>query len=69
MPPLKAFRKSRNPPLSQQQLADLLEVDRVTVARWETGRRIDDKLVPRISKVTGISRAKLRPDLAELMRE
>jgi DNA-binding XRE family transcriptional regulator len=68
LPPLKAFRKKQN--LSQQELAKLLDVDRVTVARWETGiRKIGSDRLSEISAKTGIPRGKLRPDLAALMRE
>jgi len=66
--PLKTFRGSQKPRLSQKQLADLLGVSRTTVARWETGtRRIGGELLHTISKQTGISKRKLRPDLAELI--
>lgn len=34
---LVAFRETHN--LTQQELADRLSVDRVTIARWETGAR------------------------------
>ena len=45
-------------------------VDRVTVARWETGvRKIDGDRLSVISAMTGIPRGKLRPDLAALMRD
>ena len=44
---LKRLRKERD--LSQFQLANLLNVDRSTVASWETGRRIPDALT--ISKL------------------
>ena len=37
---LKQFRTEKN--LSQQQLADMLFVERTTIANWETGRRIPD---------------------------
>jgi transcriptional regulator with XRE-family HTH domain len=68
--PLKTFRESQTPPLSQEQLADMLRVSRVTVTRWESGaRKIDDKKLPVVSAKTGIPRTKLRPDLAALMRE
>jgi DNA-binding XRE family transcriptional regulator len=63
--PLVTYRKSRD--LTQAQPADELDVARETVARWETGRRIDDKLLPRVSERTGIARGVLRPDLAVLL--
>lgn len=63
--PLVAFRKERK--LTQKALAALLEVARETVARWETGRKIDDDLLPRVAERTGISRGNLRPDLAALL--
>lgn len=44
---LKRLRKERH--LSQQQLANLMNVDRSSVASWETGRRIPDALT--ISKL------------------
>ena len=34
---LKQFRTDKK--LSQQQLADMLFVERTTIANWETGRR------------------------------
>ena len=37
---LKQFRTDKK--LSQQQLADMLFVERTTIANWETGRRIPD---------------------------
>jgi transcriptional regulator with XRE-family HTH domain len=68
--PLRAFRENQDPPLSQEQLATLLGVSRVTVTRWESGtRKIDDVHVPLVSEKTGIPRAKLRPDLAALLNE
>lgn len=67
--PLKTFRNSREPKLSQGRLAHLLGVQRTTVARWETRKQqVDKKLLPKISEATGIAPAELRPDLAELMR-
>ena len=54
--PLRIFRKNHNPPLSQQDLASLLGVDRVTVARWEIQRRFPErKFWKAIEDVTGIS--------------
>jgi transcriptional regulator with XRE-family HTH domain len=68
--PLTTFRKNQTPPLSQEQLANLLGVSRVTVTRWESGaRKIHDGKLPVVSAKTGIPRTKLRPDLAALLRE
>jgi transcriptional regulator with XRE-family HTH domain len=68
--PLKAYREAQSPPLSQAALAKQLGVDRVTVARWEIGkRRIDTSSLPEISAKTGIPAKELRPDIAELMGE
>lgn len=64
---LTAFRRTQDPPLSQQQLADLLGYDRSTVTRWELGtRKIEPEDLPNISAKTGIPPAELRPDLAKL---
>lgn len=64
--PLKTFRKSQVPPLSQGDLAGQLGVVRETVARWESGiRKIDEVLLPRVAKLTRIPPQELRPDLAE----
>lgn len=66
--PLRAYRKNQQPPLSQKQLADMLGVDRVTVARWEAGtRNVDQERLPAIAERTGIAPAKLRPDLMKLL--
>lgn len=65
--PLKSYRESQSPPLSQEQMAALLGVSKASVSRWETGeRKPEQALVPRISAKTGIHPAKLRPDLAGL---
>lgn len=65
--PLVTYRKLRG--LTQKGLAAHLDVARETVARWETGRRIDDDLVPMVSERTGIAPSLLRPDLAKLLDE
>ena len=67
MHPLVTYRKQHA--LTQKGLAAYLEVARETVARWETGRRIDDELLPKVSERTGIPRGALRPDLAKLLDE
>lgn len=65
--PLKTYRKAER--LTQEGLAERLGVARTTVARWETGERnVDDDLLPKVSLVTGIPKAKLRPDLAKLLQ-
>jgi transcriptional regulator with XRE-family HTH domain len=66
--PLKVFRDSRAPPLSQKDLAGLIGVSRETVARWETGaRKVDDALLHRVTELTGIPATELRPDLVKLL--
>lgn len=66
--PLKIFRERQTPPLTQEQLADVLGVSKAAVSRWEAGaRRIDDELLPKVSEVTGIPRTELRPDLVRLL--
>jgi len=63
--PLRQFRNERG--YTQVETARLLEVNPVTVARWETGtRQVDAELILKISKLTGIHPARLRPDLARL---
>ncbi|MCK1322115.1 helix-turn-helix transcriptional regulator [Bradyrhizobium sp. 156] len=66
MHPLRSFRQNHDPKLSQAALAEMLDVARLTVLRWENGqRKIDDDLLPRITDRTGISAKYLRPDLYE----
>ena len=66
--PIQAFRERQNPPLSRNDLALILGVDRLTVHRWETGTRLPDLgLLPTITKKTGIPGYELRPDLAKLI--
>jgi transcriptional regulator with XRE-family HTH domain len=67
--PLRTYRLSHDPRLSQGQLADLLGVTRTTVARWETGtRKVDPDKLGEIADKTGVAPADLRPDLVELLR-
>jgi len=63
--PLQVWRESRQ--LKHRDLAEMFDVSRVTVLRWEAGtRRIGDRYLPVVEKMTGIPAAKLRPDLAAL---
>ncbi len=56
---LRNLRVQRN--LSQQQLADMMYVDRSTIASWETGRRVPDvSLILRLSEY-------LRADFVQLL--
>ena len=53
---LRRLRSEKN--LSQQQLADLLFVDRSTVASWEAGRRLPNALmIHRIAQCLGVNRS------------
>lgn len=68
--PLKAYRESQKPRLTQKQLADLLGVKKATVSRWETGsRRLDETKLTAVAEKTGIAPEDLRPDLAELFKQ
>lgn len=64
--PLRAYRETQTPRLSQAGLAQKLGVARLTVLRWETGeRKIDPSLIESVSTQTGIPAKELRPDLIE----
>lgn len=68
--PLRIYRNSRDPKLSQAGLAEKLDVARLTVLRWENGeRKIDKTLLPRVSEVTGIPAKELRPDLLDELQK
>lgn len=67
--PLRAFRKRQKPPLSQDDLAKVFGVSRVTVTRWESGARLmDPDYLQVVAERTGIPPAKLRPDLAQVLK-
>ncbi|MBQ7371199.1 MAG: response regulator [Blautia sp.] len=52
--------------LSQQQLAELMYVDRSTVASWETGRRLPDALlISRLARCLNTDVASLLNDIDE----
>jgi transcriptional regulator with XRE-family HTH domain len=64
--PLRAYRATQTPKLSQAELAAKLGVARLTVHRWETGeRKIGPSLIPNVTEITGIPARELRPDLIE----
>jgi transposase len=65
--PLTAWRYRQTPPLSLRQAAKQLQVSAASMSRWERRvQQVADRLVPQVSKRTGIPARKLRPDLAEL---
>lgn len=58
---LRTLRTERN--ISQQQLADMLFVDRSTIAGWETGRRVPDvATLKQIADIFGIELTQLIGD-------
>lgn len=64
--PLRQYRQTQTPKLSQEALAEKLGVARLTVVRWENGqRKIEGDRILRVTKVTGIPARDLRPDLVE----
>jgi transcriptional regulator with XRE-family HTH domain len=68
--PLRTYRESQEPPLSQADLARRLGVGRPTLHRWETGaRKPDVRLLPTITEKTGIPARELRPDLIGLANQ
>lgn len=68
--PLRVFRERHDPPLSQEELAKLIGINRVAVTRWESGARQPPICrLAKIKEVTGISPLDLRPDIAELVNE
>jgi DNA-binding XRE family transcriptional regulator len=63
--PIKAFRESQTPPISQEALGGRIGVTRFTILRWEDGSPVDVDLLPAVSRETGIPAKVLRPDLAK----
>ncbi len=65
--PLTVWRESQNPPMSQDALADELDVSRWTINRIETGgRKPSPGLSQKIAALTNqqVPVAATRPDLA-----
>lgn len=58
--PLTVYRKAKGQTVDA--LAESLGVDRTTIWRWETGKVPVERLAD-IESVTGIPRARLRPDI------
>lgn len=64
---LREFRKQGH---TLDDMADLFNVNRTTVLRWEKGEvPIPIKRLRQIADVTGISREKLRPDIFGVIQE
>jgi transcriptional regulator with XRE-family HTH domain len=56
--------------LSRAALANILDVSRVAVWRWETGERlVDRKYLSKLKQELGLEPAAVRPDLAALFVE
>lgn len=54
--------------LTQEEYADFLGYHRLTIVRWETGkRRVSPRALRDIQQKTGIPARKLRPDLAKIL--
>ncbi|MBR2523003.1 MAG: response regulator [Clostridiales bacterium] len=61
---LKKLRYERN--MSQQQLADLLFVDRSSIANWENGRRVPNAiLLTNLANILGVDVSVLINDVAD----
>jgi DNA-binding XRE family transcriptional regulator len=69
MHPFEAYRRRRNPPMTQTALAKVLGVTRAMVCSIESGkRRPSVDLMISAAVRTGIPPAQLRPDLASMLR-
>lgn len=65
---LRNWREQHKPPLSQSEAAARVGVSRAAWSRWEAGkRRLDDDLLPKVAKKTGLAKRDLRPDLVEML--
>lgn len=62
---LAIARKYFQPALTQQGLADLLQVDRSTIARWERTNSIPPEAIAKVSHLSGIPESWFQLDTAE----
>lgn len=67
--PIKAYRESQTPKISQEALGRRIGVTRFTVMRWEEGSPIDESRLPDVTRETGIPAKKLRPDLVQRLEQ
>jgi transcriptional regulator with XRE-family HTH domain len=70
MHPFTRYRKKHVPPMSMADLGRMLGMDRSNVLRIERGeRQVSLALLGRVSSLTGIAVAELRPDLREVLEQ
>ena len=68
--PLRTYRLSRKPPMSQSELARRLGVTRGFIHRIEKGdRQFGAEMLTIVCRRTGLSAEVLRPDLMQLLRQ
>lgn len=66
--PIARWRLRQEPPVTQDELGRMLGVGRSYICRLENGeRRVALTMLDRVNRVTGLSPAVLRPDLARAM--
>lgn len=64
--PIKAYRKSHNPPLRLEDLAARVGTTKANLSRIENGLQlVSEGLLPKLIAETGIPGNVLRPDLAK----
>lgn len=61
MHPIRAYRKKAG--LLQAEFAELVNVKKAAVSRWEAGQPVGHTNVRRVHEITGIPLHELRPDL------